>query len=500
MAQASVDSAWIKNHSYLHFVDENDPSAFELDDETFYDHSVSVHYKVDKYALVPGDPALAELKDQVIPLINSTDYRLVRVVIRGAASPEGPRKFNEYLAEKRAETLLKFLNSHLTVPIGKDKLVMDSQTGAEDYRTLCLLMQRAGDADYERVKAICDKYLPTEQFDSLKTALMKCDHQRLFWRLHREYFRKLRAARVNLFFAHVQAPEEPAEPVVEEVKEEPVVEEVKEEPTEPEPVVEEVKEEPTEPKPVVEEVLPEAVPEVVKVPRREVLSVKSNLLFDVAYVPGYDRWCPIPNVAVEFYPRKGHFTYGASIDFPWWQHYWKHKYFQIRNYQVESRYYFRSGSIDKNPPGEGAAFRGFYLQGYAHAALFGICFGPNRGWVGEGLGGGIGAGYVMPLTKSGHWRLEFGAQVGYFACRYDPYQFENPVNPNYVDHLYYYKWTLSPDLFKKRQYHFNWFGPTRIGVTLTYDLLYKRVKNKGVSFRSWEKTPIIKPLEGGSGK
>ena len=53
-------------------------------------------------------------------------------------------------------------------------------------------------------------------------------------------------------------------------------------------------------------------------PRREFLSVKSNLLLDVAYVPGYDRWCPIPTVAIEYYPKNGHFTFGASFDCPWW--------------------------------------------------------------------------------------------------------------------------------------------------------------------------------------
>lgn len=225
----------------------------------------------------------------------------------------------------------------------------------------------------------------------------------------------------------------------------------------------------------------------VLLPRREVLSVKTNLLFDFAYMPGYDRWCPIPNIAIEYYPLHGHFTFGASFDMPWWQHYDEHKFFQLRNYQLETRYYFRSGSVEKNPPGKGAAFRGFYLQAYAHLGVFGICFDDNRGWVGEGGGAGIGLGYVLPLSKKGHWRLEFGLQAGFFFCKYDPYQYENPVNPQYRDNLYYYKWTQKPELFKKRQYHRSWFGPTRVGITLVYDLLYRRIQKKGVSFYSTER-------------
>ena len=61
------------------------------------------------------------------------------------------------------------------------------------------------------------------------------------------------------------------------------------------------------------------------------------------------------------------------------------------------------------------------------------------------------------------------------------------MNPNYRDHLYYYKWTGDADLFKKRQYRFTWFGPTRVGITLSYDLLYRRVQKKGVSFKSTER-------------
>ena len=61
------------------------------------------------------------------------------------------------------------------------------------------------------------------------------------------------------------------------------------------------------------------------------------------------------------------------------------------------------------------------------------------------------------------------------------------MNPAYHDDLYYYKWTKKPELFKKRQYRWNWFGPTRVGITLTYDLLYRRIYKKGVSFKHTER-------------
>lgn len=241
--------------------------------------------------------------------------------------------------------------------------------------------------------------------------------------------------------------------------------------------------------------------------RKKKLAVKTNMLLYGAYVPGYNRWAPIPNVAIELYPMKGHFTFGASFDMPWWQDYNAHKYFQFRNYQLEARYYPR-GAVRTDKSGDHVyeenieayehnkkAFTGFYLQAYTHLAVFGICFDANRGWVGEGIGAGVGMGYVLPLSHNGRWKLELGLQAGFFRCKYDPYQFENPVNPAYRDGLYYYKWTKKPSLFKKRQYRWNWIGPTRIGITISYDLLYRRIQKKGVSFKAYETYRTFKAKE-----
>ena len=224
-----------------------------------------------------------------------------------------------------------------------------------------------------------------------------------------------------------------------------------------------------------------------RITRQPLLAVKTNMLFYGVYVPGYNRWAPIPNIAVEYYPKKGHITVGASFDMPWWQDYQAHKYFQFRNYQLEGRFYLKgTGKADKSDAQKKKIYTGFYLQAYAHLAIFGICFDEDRGWVGEGIGAGVGCGYVRRLSKNGRWRLELGVQAGFFRCKYDPYQYENPVNPDYRDHLYYYKWTNKPSLFKKRQYRYNWIGPTRVGVTLSYNLLYRRVQKKGAGLKSYE--------------
>ena len=459
----NVDAQGLTNYlSYPYVCIVDDGETPQISDEQFYDMAGKVVFPVNEYRLNLNDPLLRQLDQKVLPQVSLDSLELVKMIIRGAASPEGPTAYNKKLGEKRVNSLFEFVKSHLSVPVSDECFTLDVEI--EDYSTLCLLMKRSEDNDYTFVKSLCDKYLPSGNTDQLKKELRTAQGGQLWKRLLGDYFPSLRTASIMLLFRHHPKP-------VVELAEAPAVEV-------PEPVVAV--------EPAIEAPAAVVIEEPEVLPRREYLSVKTNLLFDVAYVPGYNRWCPIPNVAVEYYPKKGHFTYGASIDFPWWQDYDAHKYFQIRNYQLETRYYLRRGDLSSNPPGEGAAFRGLYLQAYAHVALFGLCFDADRGWVGEGAGGGVGLGYVMPISKKGHWRLEFGLQAGFFRCKYDPYQYENPVDPTYRDHLYYYKWSLDPSLFKKRQYRYNWLGPTRVGITLTYDLLYRRINKKGVSFKNYE--------------
>lgn len=454
------DSAFYSRYPYVVIIDEGEDP--EIDDEYFYQYAASVIFKVSKTTIPADDKTVKELRETVFPRISRDSLKIVRVKMRGAASPEGSVALNQRLSLGRQKALYNFVKNYIDIPEG-DSLVLETET--EDYTYLYKRMMQDGDPDSERVKQLFDTYMPKQQYVQLENALKAIDGGRLWRRMLVTYFPSLRAARMVIVCQRKPVPPLP----VPELDSKPLPEDSV---VTPEPPV--IPDTPIAPLPPVE---PE--PWVERYPRRELLSVKTNLLFYGAYMPGgYDRWCPIPNIAVEYYPLRGHFTYGASFDCPWWQNYDAHKYFQIRNYQVEARYYFRKGDIELRPEGKGAAFKGFYLQAYGHVGVFGICLDSQRGWEGEALGGGIGAGYVLPLSKKGHWRLEFQLQAGVLFGGYDPYQFENPVNPAYRDHLYYYDWTGSPSLFKKRQHRFSWIGPTRIGITLSYDLLYRKARKK----------------------
>jgi hypothetical protein len=446
-----------------------------------------VKFQVAQSNLPKDAPLLKALSGSIIPQLNTDSLQLVRMVFRGAASPEGSYEKNRLLGQQRVKALYSYITNLMHFPAVEQLSTIDIDI--EDYRTLCLMMRRANDLDYPLVQMLCDQYMDKD-VAMLKQMLKTIQGGKLWQRLLTTYFPDLRTARFVMVLRKVKPTV-----AVNTAEVEPTVVPTPEVVPEPEVVVPEI--EVVVPEPEVAE--PEVVieePQDALLYRRELLAVKTNLLLDFAYMPGYDRWCPIPNIAIEYYPLRGHFTYGASFDCPWWQDYKAHKYFQLRNYQLETRYYPTAHKSHNSHEAHESHetqrpysphYSGLYFQAYVHGGCFGLCFDANRGWVGEGIGGGLGAGYVLPISKNGHWRLEFGLQAGFFRCKYDPYQYENPVNPAYRDDLYYYKWTGKAEYFKKRQYRWNWIGPTRVGITLSYDLLYRRIQKRGVSLKSTER-------------
>lgn len=365
------------------------------------------------------------------------------IIGRASASPEGSLHINTQLANARKASMNALLSSY-----GINTNLIRYDVAPMDFPLMRTLMKLRKDDYLPVVDSLMNQY--AADVILLKEAMIRQDRGKLWQHLYHNYFPSLRSVRI---MAIKRAEKEEENERKENERKEIEIEKIEE--------TEKIEKEETEGH-----------------ERRELMSVKTNLLFDLAYMPGYNRFCPIPNVAIEFYPLHGHFTYGASFDGPWWKHYSKHKYFQLRNYQVHTRYYLRRGDIEERKPGKGAAFKGFFFSAYAHAYLYNICFSEKRGWEGEGWGAGMGVGYVMPIDRKEHWRLEFGLQLGYLHTLYDPYQWRCPVDPDTDANRYYYKWYGNAKDFKKRQHSYSWIGPTRVEITLSYDLIYRHKERK----------------------
>lgn len=449
--------------SYIIFAEDAGREAFEVD-SLFYLRSLPIVFSVGKAVIDANNRELQHFIRYAVPLLNGENIKNARIRIRSAASPEGSLALNQRLSKGRRDALLKIFEDH-----GVSATELQIDVVDEEYELLAFMMRQANDRDATLVSRMVaeGKDNPTK----LKSQLMTYDRGKLWLRIKEAYFPQLRASRFMIIFPENHAGDVmnlgiqplrsagldlasrlafPTSLALGKIFE-------------------------TDNKP-----LALAADSV----RREWLSLKTNLLQDVAYVPQYG-FAPIWNIQLEYYPLRGHWTYGASLDIPWWQNRQKkHKYFQIRNWQLETRRYFQ----------ESGSFRGWYVQAYLNAGKYGIGFTETKGWQGEGWGGGLGAGYVWRLGKKRdavrlpnghlwtdrhHWRLELGLQVGYFRTKYDPYVYGDPVDRHY-DNLYYYDWQGLDKDFRKRQYLFTWMGPTRIGLTLTYDILYRKLGKKGV--------------------
>ena len=431
-------------------------------DSVFLSGSRSIIFSASSNQLSPEDEIW--VAEELIPDLKSYGPQSI-ILGRSAASPEGPLEGNRKLAIGRRDAAIRFFQQK-----GFDVSRIRFDVVAEEYELLVEMMRQRHDTHYEQVRQIVEAN--GEDLATIKKQLQDIDEGKLWDRMRAEYFPQLRAVRIMAFdplpsfainglrsemddlrngMAHVPADQMHLGRVF------------------------------------------SWTPAPESLCRRELLSVKTNLLELIAYMPQYG-FCPMPNLAVEYYPKHGHWTYGGSFDFPWWVgNTSNHKYFELNNLQFEARYYLRNSDLsydddEHTMPTEGQpAFRGWYMQGYAHAFLYQIGFTAKKGWIGEGLGAGLGLGYVKPLSKDGHWRLDFGAQVGFFRTQYDPFVYGKPVyHGGEIDGQYYYNTDLYRDEFQKRQHRYSYLGPTRVGITLSYDLLYRRQSGKRPSFKKWE--------------
>ena len=454
----------------------------------FCEKAGTVIFKVNKTDIAPDNSFLNDLRNTLLPRIREKQLQLYRIELRGAASPEGPTNNNERLAVGRAKILRDSVTAILPSAQG-DIIKMSSVT--EDYELLLYYMREANDPDTELVEAIYNKW--KDHPADLKWALFTAKKRTLWPRLLAEYFPQLRATRVMLYF-HIDPEAVPKEP-------EPAVEEPKElEPLEPE----FPRNEPQTPAITPDEPLPPVELTEVDVHRRPVLAVSTNLLYDLWYMPDFG-FAPMWNGRIEYYPHRNrrslwnHTAFAISFTNPYYHKWDKHKFYQIRNYEIETRFYHRYDT-------EWQQRYGWYLGAALDNNIYGIGLSDTRGWQGEGLGGQITAGYVLPLDKCKSWKLEFNIGFGIYGTRYDPYIYDDPFKDANVGHgeydpstflpdpelHYYYKWYGSAADFRKRQHRFIWMGPTQIGISIKYDLLWKRKQRHGVSFRHTE--TVIKPV------
>lgn len=435
-------SAYVHDSNYPFIIITKDSvtQAPQFTDEEFYSLSTSVIFKVNRTEVSSDDAFFSLYNDTICAIINKKHLQLRKIYIRGAASPEGPYLNNKRLGRGRSQFLLNALQKSLCNQYVKVDTEVNSVT--EDYGYLCVLMRKANDPDYAFVKAIYDECGADEI--CCKQRLMKARGGKLWQRLLKQYFPQLRSARLVLWFSE---PDEEHAPL-----------------TLPEPVsiVPKSTYVPTDAAITNQVVLPEPEPTLEPLPRRHLIAVRTNLVHDLFYMPQFG-WAFSPNVQLEYYPLKGHYTYNIGMTWGTKRKWNSQEFFQVRDFQLELRRYFRGGG----------RFLGSYLGAYVNGGVYGIGLSPTKGWQGEGGGAGVTFGYTTKLNRRGNLRLELMAAAGFYMTLFDPYVWGNPVT-NTINGYYYYQYYGSAKKFKKRNHRFVWTGPTNVGIQLTYDIIYRK--------------------------
>ena len=190
-----VDWSRYDRFSYIRIAADGKLPA--MTDGLFDEWAGRVLFPVNRKQISEDDAFIREFEDEVLPMICRDSLQLMGVVVRGASSPDGPKAFNEKIAQQRAQSLVDYI-SQLALP-QSSVAAFNQRYDAEDYYSLCQLMRLANDEDYQLVRYYCDQYLPYGLDDDLKRSLKTLQEGRLWRRLLREYFPQLRQARIVLF-------------------------------------------------------------------------------------------------------------------------------------------------------------------------------------------------------------------------------------------------------------------------------------------------------------
>ena len=330
---------------------------------------------------------LQKIENFLNEISNDSSQELVSIYITGSASPEGGDNLNRLLAKNRANGLKEFVLSVANIPesmICRDaenyipwdylkELVINSNIPNKE--TILTILKGGG------ISAHNSKY--DKWIDSRITKLKSLDNGRAWRQLSLRYFGRMRSARV-IFVTRTVEPKSEPEP-------------------EPESVLG-VEQSDTESQTTILDGVTSTASRSEQrlfVPGMRIKTNSAGLALAMA------------NLALEF-----DFAKRWSLDIPAYYSSWNYfkptLKFRTLALQPELRYWFKDGH------------RKFYIGAHFGMAYYNLAFdGAYRYQDMDGekpaLGGGIGLGYRLPISKSGKWSLEFALGAGVYLAPYDKF-------------------------------------------------------------------------------
>lgn len=394
--------------------------------------SVKIYFPVARHYLdlrIPANErALSDIVDRLHARQNDSVLRLRKVLVIGAASPEGGIEYNKELSRHRAETLFRFIKMHSTVP---DSLLKFRFLG-RDWPGLVTLVERDPKVPFHSETLDLLNRMVREADLGMQTNGDQVTQVKQFKRgipygyMYRNLFPELRQSNVLLWYERVPAPDVLQKPVTQ--------------PTLPE-ITEQLPTEPEQPDTVTIECKP------------FYMDINTNMLYDAATVP---------NIGVEFYLGKN-LSIDANWMYGWWSSNRRHRYWRVYGGDLELRWWFGKEAHQK-------PLTGHHLGAYFQTLTYDFEFG-GKGYMGGQpggslwdracFGGGFSYGYSLPIAR--RLNIDFEIGIGYLGGRYYEYV---PRDGCYV-------WQATK--------HLNYFGPTKLEVSLVWLIgcdNYNRPKSK----------------------
>lgn len=312
----------LPEYSFVYISEDENATLPDVSDSLFNANAQGIRFAVNRTELRADEPFIATFINHILPLLRDKKLVLRRIMVRGAASPEGPYANNCRLGKERTQRLIEYIGSKLDNDF--DPRNIQSSNICEDYDYLIHLMTLASDPETNNVKKIWQETKGNEQ--QCKLRLQRLNGGKTWLRLKQKYFPSLRQARVMIWFGRKPMP----------ITTEPIIQQ--DTITTDTLITEYLTATPAD----TIALTPTEIPiTTTKSPRIPLIAVRTNLVHDFFYMPNFG-FAPGGNIQLEYFPRKGHLTYNIGFTFSNHRHWQDYKFFQIRDLQLEMRRYFRS--------------------------------------------------------------------------------------------------------------------------------------------------------------
>lgn len=351
--------------------------------------------------------------DKLRAVFTDTNYRLWKISVTGAASPEGAISLNKRLAEERARNLFQYISDGTNT----DALLRERIFVGRDWKRLIALVKEDTQVPCRsEVLRLLEKISAQEGVDGQDrlSELRRLQGGEPYMYMYKHLFPELRSSQVKVWY--------------ETVREKLLTDTLR--------IVDTLRIH-TRDTLFLHDTIVIRVPEE---KRPFSMAVTTNMLYDALAVP---------NIGVEFF--LGHsWSLAANWAYGWWKNDHRRYYWRIYGGELSLRHWFGKRAIGK-------PLTGHHIGVYGQTVTYDFEFG-GKGQMGGEPGGslwdrasfgvGIAYGYSLPIAR--RLNIDFSIGLGYLGGKYYEYI---PIDQCYV-------WQAT----KQRHY----WGPTKLEVSLVW--------------------------------